>query len=76
MRLATLNEFRSLYFAKGSAPSVRTLKRRIEEIPGGMIFAGRYYVDLDVFEKATRHRQNLEDRVTELKTSPALRGLV
>jgi hypothetical protein len=35
MRLATLAEYRRLVYAEGSAPTLKTLRRRIKEIPGG-----------------------------------------
>ena len=75
MRLIALSEFRNLIYAPGSAPSLRTLQRRIDEIPGGMRLAGRYYVDLDEFDKKTRKRQKLEERKAEIASNPLMQGL-
>lgn len=76
MRLARLSEFRRLYYTPGSAPSMPTLRARIEEIPGGRRIGGRYYVDLDEFDQATDTRRSAERRRAELAREPLLAGLV
>jgi len=77
MRLAKLSKFRELIYADGSAPSLNTLRARIasNQIPGGKVEAGHYYVDLDEFDKVTHLRDNLAAEAAELKKSPLLEGL-
>lgn len=50
-RLMTLAQFREQHFAKGSAPTEKTLKGWIEsgELTGQKI-GGRYYVDVSAFD--------------------------
>lgn len=78
MRLANLNEFRRIFFTPESAPSTCTLRRRIEkeEIPGGQIICGRYYVDLDEYDRALNVRKGLAARQSALASHPLLEGLV
>jgi hypothetical protein len=51
MRLAKLSEFRRLIDTSESAPTFNTLRARIRDIPGGTIQWGRYYVDLDEYDR-------------------------
>lgn len=78
MRLASLKEFRALIYTPRSAPAMSTLRARIEagKIPGGRIEAGRYYVDLDVFDRATNLSNELEAQRQRLMKSPVLQGLI
>lgn len=78
MRLASLEEFRRAIFTPGSAPSIRTLRARIRagKIAGGMIEAGRYYVDMDAYEAKHRIRAGIIARINELQTDPRLQGLI
>jgi hypothetical protein len=76
MRLTTLKNFRDLVYAPGSAPSMRTLRERIREIPGGTVELGRYYVDLDAYDRAKNLRANVAARVAELERSPLLESLL
>lgn len=78
MRLATLKAFRSLVYAPGSAPSARTLRKRIDagHISGGRIEAGRYYVDLDEYDRHTSLRAGVAARLAELEKSPRLKDLL
>ena len=58
MRLARLSEFRRNYFTEESAPSVKTLREKIEKcmLPGGYKDpTGRYWVDLDTYEETVRN---------------------
>lgn len=72
MRLMKLSQYRSLIYAPGSAPSLGTLRSRIEEIPGGMILHGHYYVDLDKLERVTDVRADMLARERELAHDPIL----
>lgn len=78
MRLAKLSEFRRLIYAPGSAPKMQTLRRWIDagKIPGGTIHVGRYYVDLDEFDRATNLRAGIAARLAELEKDPLLDGLL
>lgn len=78
MRLAKLSEFRDLVYTAQSAPSVETLRRRVHKglIPGGRIDHGRYYVDLDEYNRATNLRSRLCSEQAELAQNPFLAGLV
>lgn len=78
MRLSKLSKFRELIYAEGSAPSLNTLRARIdrEEIPGGTVDGGRYYVDLDKYDQVTHFRDNLAAEQAELARSPLLQGLI
>jgi len=76
MRLAKLSEFRRLVYTPGSAPSERALRARIHQIPGGTVDLGRYYVDLDAYDRAKNLRQSIEQDLERLKNDPRLAGLV
>jgi hypothetical protein len=76
MRLAKLSEFRRLFYTPDSAPSLATLRSRIDEIPGGRKMSGHYYVDLDEFDRANDLRKAVDDRQAELKREPLLEGLI
>lgn len=78
MRLVKLSEFRRMVYVPGSAPALKTLRARIErgDLAGGTIEGGRYYVDLDEYERATAMRRKLERDRNELARSPLLEGLV
>jgi hypothetical protein len=79
MRLCKLKQFRSLVYAFGSEPTVRTLRAHIDagKIPGGRReHSGLYYVDLDEYDRATRLTANLEEKRQRLAKSPELEGLI
>jgi hypothetical protein len=76
MRLTTLEKFRQLIYAPDSAPSLRTLRKRIQQIPGGTVELGRYYVDLDAYDRAKNLRSSVAARVAELERSPLLESLL
>lgn len=76
MRLATLDEYRKLIYAPGSEPSLTTLRRKIQRIPGGRIELGRYYVDLDANDRVNQLSKDAEDRRERLKRDPLLEGLI
>lgn len=78
MRLADLNEFRSLYYTPASAPAVATLRQRIRkgQIPGGQLDGGRFMVDLDEYDRVTKARCQIEERHQRLLKSSVLRGLI
>lgn len=76
MRLMKLSQYRLLVYAVGSAPSLGTLRSRIEEIPGGTVLHGHYYVDMDKLERATDLLADARARERELAQDPLLTGLV
>ena len=78
MRLARLSEFRRIHYTPGSAPTPATLRAWIDKgrLPGGVVQNGRYYVDLDEFERATQARRGLADAQAQLEKNPLLEGLV
>jgi hypothetical protein len=76
MRLATLDVYRKLIYAPGSEPSLSTLRRRIDRIPGGRIDMGRYYVDLDANDKMNQLSKDVDERSERLKRDPLLEGLI
>ncbi len=78
MRLAKLSEFRSLFYTPTSAPAESTLRRRIDRglIPGGTVDAGRYYVDLDEYARATNLKARLRAEEKELEQNPLLKDLL
>lgn len=71
-----LSQYRLLVYAAGSAPALGTLRSRIEEIPGGTILHGHYYVDMDKLERATSLLADARARERELAEDPLLAGLV
>lgn len=76
MRLSKLAEFRRLFYTPGSAHSMSTLRKRIQDIPGGTVMLGHYYVDLDEFDRATNLRARLAAEMAELEKHPLLKGLI
>ena len=77
MRLVDLGEYKRMIFAPGSGPSLRTLRKHIEEIPGGCIVLGRYYVDMDEYDRRTNLRAGLDARErTILQGNPMLAELL
>ena len=76
MRLAKLSEFRQTFYTPTSAPALSTLRANIEKIPGGRKVGGRYYIDLDEYDRATHLSETLEARRKQLKNSSALEGLI
>ena len=76
MRLATLAIYRQLVYAEGSAPALKTLRRRIKDIPGGRVELGRYYVDLDANGRVNQIAKANSSRILELRSHPALKGLI
>jgi hypothetical protein len=76
MRLATLVEYRRLVYIEGSAPTLKTLRRRIKDIPGGRVELGRYYVDLDANDRVNQIAKANNARILELRSNPRLKGLV
>jgi hypothetical protein len=76
MRLATLAEYARLVYAPGSAPTLKTLRLRIKDIPGGRVELGRYYVDLDANDRVNEIAKANNARIAELRKDPRLKGLV
>ncbi len=79
MRLATLSEFRSLFYSPNSRPKLDTLRKRIDrgQITGGAKQAGRYYVDLDAFDAANDVLSKAQTRQSQLiHNEPGLRDLL
>lgn len=76
MRLANLKEFRRLIYTPDSAPALNTLRANIEKIPGGQKRHGRYYVDLDTFDRETNLSRELTAKRERLSKSPVLEGLL
>lgn len=78
MRLASLQEYRRLFFTPDSAPSCASLRAAIrgKRQLGGVILNGRYYVDLDELERQLGLQSTLRARKDELEQSPELQGLV
>jgi hypothetical protein len=77
MRLAKLSEYRRMVYAEGSAPSLNTLRALINrnQIPGGEIRHGHYYVDLDANDLATKMRSDLSARQAQITNDPDMAGL-
>jgi hypothetical protein len=59
-----------------SAPSINTLRGRIRDIPGGTIQWGRYYVDLDEYDRATGARAQIAATQARLAKNSLLEGLI
>jgi hypothetical protein len=76
MKLATLEEYRKLVYAEGSAPSIVTLRRRIKDIVGGRVELGRYYVDLDANDAVNELARANSSRIAALRSDPRLKGLI
>lgn len=78
MRLCTLKAFRSLIYAPGSEPSMATLRAKVGagKVPGGQVDGGRYYVDLDEFDRRTGTSDKLRGDIRELEKTPELEGLL
>jgi hypothetical protein len=75
MRLMKLSQYRLLVYAEGSAPSLATLRSRIDDIPGGTVLHGHYYVDMDKLEGLADLRA-VSARERELAQDPLLTDLV
>lgn len=77
MRLAKLSKFRQMVYVDGSAPTLNTLRSLIRRnaIPGGQIQHGRYYVDLDANDQATKLRGDLAARQAQIAKDPDMAGL-
>jgi len=75
MKLATLEEYRRIAYAEGSAPTIVTLRRRIKEIPGGCITMGRYYVDLDKNRRVNDLAATTQFELDELMKNPLLKAM-
>ena len=76
VRLATLAVYRRMAYVDGCAPTLVTLRKRIKDIPGGRIEAGRYYVDLDENDRVNGLRSDINARIARLEASPLLEGLI
>jgi len=75
MRLATLATYRKLVYAEGSAPTLPTLRHRIKDIPGGRVELGRYYVDLDLNERAHQVASAARHRLDEIMNDPLIKAM-
>jgi hypothetical protein len=78
MKLITLEKYRDLVYAPGSAPTLSTLRRQVKDarILGGRKQVGRYYVDLDANERLTEMAKSNTKRLDELRSDPRLKGLI
>jgi hypothetical protein len=76
MRLIKLSKFRALICAPGGGPTVRTLRKQIHQIPGGRVELGRYWVDLDEYDRVHDLRGQLARREKELAEDPRVAGLL
>lgn len=78
MRLAKLNEFRRLFYTPDSAPSPATLRARIDQhkLPGGRRDGGRYYVDLDEYDRETGAVSKLVEQQQKAASNPLLADLI
>lgn len=76
MRLAKLSEFRRLVYTADSAPTLNTLRTRIRDIPGGTVRCGRYYVDLDEYDRAYGLRPQIAASQSRLAKNPLLEDLI
>ena len=76
MRLAKLSEYRRLYFTPDSAPSMNTLRKKFESIPGHIMLNGQRYIDLDEFERHAAVRSDHAAMQRERAKSPRLQGLI
>lgn len=76
MRLASLKEFRSLVYSPDSAPTIDTLRARLDKIPGGRRDGKRCYVDLDEYDRATNLSAQVMAKRDRLAKNPALKGLL
>lgn len=76
MRLMSLRAFRAMVYCPDSAPSLRTLRERIDDIPGGCVQLGRYYVDMDVYDAQGHLRRQTEQAIAALRQDPVLEGLL
>jgi hypothetical protein len=65
-----------LVYAEGSAPTLKALRRRIKEIPGGRKELGRCYVDLDAYDRVSHVRRDIEETRERLRNDPLLEGLL
>ena len=76
MRLATLAEYRRLVYVKGSEPTLKLLRRRINEIPGGRVELGRYYVDMDANDEVNKVDKAVHAKADRFRNDPRLRGMI
>lgn len=76
MRLATLKQYRSTFFAPGSEPSIGTVRAQAKDgtLPG--VLQGRlWYIDLDALERKHGIVAGLDAEARALLESPELDGL-
>lgn len=76
MRLAKLSVYRDLVYEPSSRPCIDTLRRNIRQIPGGRIEGGRYYVDLDAYDRVNRLGDAIQAKLDMMRKDPDLEGLV
>jgi hypothetical protein len=75
MKLATLSTYRRLVYAEGSGPTLKTLRLRIKDIPGGRVELGRYFVDLDVNDRVNRIARAAQSRLDEIMNDPLIKAM-
>jgi hypothetical protein len=75
MKLVSLAEYRRLVYADGSGPNLKTLRRRIRDIPGGRIELGRYFVDIDANERLRVVGHDAQVRLTEIMNDPLMKAM-
>ena len=76
MRLAKLSEYRRLVYTPDSAPTLATLRKNIQKIPGGVVIHGRHWVDLDKLDGLNNLREKVMAEQATLAANPLLAGLI
>jgi hypothetical protein len=76
MRLARLSEFRRLIFTPESAPTLKTLRKHFDTLPGATMLHGEHYIDLDEFDRVHGLSRDIAAKKAELERNPLLKGLV
>jgi hypothetical protein len=76
VRLIKLVEFRRVVYSPESAPSMNTLRKKFDHIPGATILHGQRYIDMDEFDRVHGLRAKVATRIAEIESDPLLKGLV
>lgn len=64
-----------MVYAEGCAPTLKTLRLRIKDIPGGRVELGRYFVDLDVNDRVNRIARAAQSRLDEIMNDPLIKAM-
>ena len=65
-----------MVYTPGSAPSMNTLRKKFDDIPGATMLHGQRYIDMDEFDRVHRLSDAIAAEKARLAADPLLDGLV